>query len=113
VTFDSMILGVALLGASLAASDVDPGLGPTTVVYGGEPQRGLELNAHGTLDGIRLELTQNRIVFKFDAGAADLDQIRVITLGDADKCPGQAKTLILSPKSASNEVNTTTASSPP
>ena len=36
-----------------------------------------------------------------------MDQIRVITLGDADSCPGQAKTLTLTPKAASNQVNTT------
>jgi hypothetical protein len=110
VTFDSPILGVILLSTSLTASDVDPGLGPTTVLYGGEAQRGLEFNASGTQDGIRLSVVQNeltRLHFKFDAGAVDLDQIRVITLGDADECPGQAKTLTLTPDAASNEVNTT------
>jgi hypothetical protein len=107
VTFDSMILGVILLSASLTASDVDPGLGPTPVTYGGEPQRGLELNAQGNLDGIRLELNQNRVVFVFRAGAVDLDQIRVITLGDPDDCPGQAKTITLTPATANNQVNTT------
>ncbi len=106
VRFDSPILGVILLSTSLIASDADPGLGPTPVTYGAEPQRGLELNAGGNLDGIRIELTQNRIEFVFNAGAADLDQIRVITLGDADSCPGQAATLVLSPKIASNRVDT-------
>jgi hypothetical protein len=110
VTFDSPILGVILLSTSLTASDVDPGLGPTTVVYGGEAQRGLEFNESGMLDGIRISVTNsqlNRIHFKFDAGLVDLDQIRVITLGDADECPGQAKTVTLAPDPASNEVNTT------
>jgi hypothetical protein len=107
VTFGSMILGVILQGASLIASDVDPGLGPSPVTYGAEAQRGLEFNTSGTLDGIRLELAQNRIVFEFKAGTVDLDQIRVITLGDSDTCPGQAKTMTLTPTAAENQVNTT------
>jgi hypothetical protein len=107
VTFDSMILGVVILSGSLALSDFDPGLGPSPVMYGGEAQRGLELNQQGNLDGIRLELAQNRIVFLFRAGTVDLDQIRVITIGDPDDCPGQAKTMTLTPVAAENQVGTT------
>jgi hypothetical protein len=111
VTFDAPILGVILLSTSLTASDIDPGLGPATVIYGPDAQRGLEFNAQGTADGIRLSQDSNqnltRLHFKFDAGTVDYDQIRVITLGDADECPGQAKTLTLTPDAANNEVNTT------
>ncbi|MDQ3778504.1 MAG: hypothetical protein M3310_06545, partial [Actinomycetota bacterium] len=104
VSFDSPILGVILLSPNLTASDADPGLAPTTT-YGAEPNRGLELDAHS--DEITLNLTANRVQFRFDTRTADLDQIRVITLGDPAKCPGQAKTLTLNPKAASNQVNTT------
>ena len=104
VSFDSPILGVIVLSTSLIASDADPGLAPT-VTYGAEPNRGLELDAHR--DEIQINTDQNRVRFTFDARAGDLDQIRVITLGDAAKCPGQAASVVLTPKAASNQVNTT------
>ena len=100
VTFAAPILGVILLGPNLSASDADPGLAPT-VTYGADPTRGLELDTEG--DEITINLP-NRIVFTFDVRGATVDQIRVITLGDAAACPGQAKTLTLSPKLASNTV---------
>lgn len=102
VSFDSPILGVILLTSNLAASDADPGLAPT-VVYEPAPNRGLELDAES--DEITINTDANRVVFRFDVRLT-IDQIRVITLGDPDDCPGQAKTLTLSPKAASNQVNT-------
>jgi hypothetical protein len=102
VTFDAPILGVILLSSSLIATDADPGLSPA-VVYDATPTRGLELDAES--DEITINLDTNRVVFHFDVRLT-MDQIRVITLGDPDKCPGQAKTLTLSPKEASNQVNT-------
>ncbi len=106
VAFQSRIIGVILTSANLSASDVDPGLGPTTVRYGtGDGDRGLEL---GLLlaDAIQIDTTNNRVRFRFFAAFFDYDQIRVITLGDPNVCPGQAKTLVLSPDTAVNQVNT-------
>jgi hypothetical protein len=104
ITVNSMILGVIATSGNLVASDVDPGLGPTPVTYGAEPTRGLELDTQG--DEFTINLSANRVSFVFDV-RAELDQIRVITLGDPDACPGQAKTLTLTPEAASNQVNTT------
>jgi hypothetical protein len=104
VQFDSPILGVILTDANLIASDIDPGLAPSPVTYGVTPSRGLEFGANA--DRITIDTAQNRITFQFDVRTT-MDQIRVITLGDADSCPGQAKTLTLTPKAASNQVNTT------
>ena len=104
VQFDSPILGVILTDANLIASDIDPGLAPSPVTYGVTPSRGLEFGANA--DRITIDTAQNRITFQFDVRTT-MDQIRVITLGDADSCPGQAKTLTPTPKAASNQVNTT------
>ncbi|HYZ18310.1 MAG TPA: Ig-like domain-containing protein [Gaiellaceae bacterium] len=102
VSFDRPILGVILLTPSLTASDADPGLAPT-VTYEPAPTRGLELDTE--TDEITINLDANRVVFRFDVRLT-IDQIRVITLGDPNTCPGQAKTLTLFPKEASNQVNT-------
>jgi hypothetical protein len=102
VTFDAPILGVIVTTSSLVASDVDPGLSPTTL-YDATPTRGLELDTQA--DEFTINLSTNRVQFMFDVRTT-MDQIRVITLGDADSCPGQAATLTLSPKAASNRVDT-------
>ena len=102
VSFDSEILGVILLSPGLIASDADPGLAPT-VTYDATPTRGLELDTEG--DEITINTSAKRIQVGFDVRLA-MDQIRVITLGDASKCPGQAKTLSLTPTAAANRVNT-------
>jgi hypothetical protein len=106
VTFASTILGVIVSTTKLVASDADPGLSPTTT-YGAEPTRGLEFGPTGQLDTVTIEAQATRVVFHFDVPSADaLDQIRVITIGDPQKCPGQAAELTLTPKVAANPVNT-------
>jgi hypothetical protein len=107
VTFASMILGVIVSTPRLVASDADPGLAPTTT-YGAEATRGLEFGPTGELDTVNIEAGATRIVFHLDVPQpADLlDQIRVITIGDAQSCPGQATQLTLTPDVAANPVNT-------
>jgi hypothetical protein len=108
VTFQSMILGVIVTQPKLIASDADPGLAPTTT-YEPAPNRGLEFGPTGQLDTVSIEAGATRVDFHFDVNqpAGDLiDQIRVITLGDPATCPGQATQLTLTPKLASNPVNT-------
>ena len=83
VQFNSRILGVILTDANLIASDIDPGLAPSPVTYGTTPSRGLEFD--GNTDQITLDTANNRITFQFDVRTT-LDQIRVITLGDANVC---------------------------
>ncbi|HEX2045262.1 MAG TPA: Ig-like domain-containing protein [Gaiellaceae bacterium] len=108
VRFASRILGVIVSTPRLAASDADPGLAPTTT-YGAEPTRGLEFGPTGQLDWVSIEADATRLVFHLDVnqpGGDLLDQIRVITIGDAQSCPGQATQLTLTPELAANPVNT-------
>jgi hypothetical protein len=107
VTFDRTILGVIVFTSSLLASDADPGLSPTTI-YGAEPTRGLEFGPMGQLDFVNIEAQATRVVFHFDVVQPGdvLDQIRVITIGDAQSCPGQAAELTLTPDVSANPVNT-------
>jgi hypothetical protein len=107
VRFASRILGVIVFQPRLNASDVEAGWPSTT--YGAEPTRGLEFGPTGQLDFVSIEADATRVVFHFDVNqpAGDvLDQIRVITIGDSTTCPGQATQLTLTPKLASNPVNT-------
>ena len=105
VDFATTILGVVLVSSNLSATDADPGLAPA-VTYGTlDATRGLELS--DTTDEIQVTSNATRVEIRFTvSGTADYDQIRVITLGDANTCPGQASELTLSPRTAENEVNT-------
>jgi hypothetical protein len=103
VAFASPIIGIVVTSPNLIASDADPGLAPATT-YGAEPIRGLELSP--LFDELQINTTANRIRFRLHVGPTDYDQIRVITLGDANACPGQAKTLTLTPDAAVNQVDT-------
>jgi hypothetical protein len=107
VRFGSTILGVIVSTTKLAASDADPGLSPTTT-YGAEPTRGLEFGPTGQLDTVSIEAAATRVDFHLDVPQPGdlLDQIRVITIGDAQSCPGQAAELTLTPKLAANPVTT-------
>jgi hypothetical protein len=107
VRYDSMILGVIVSTPRLIASDADPGLAPTTT-YGAEPTRGLEFGPTGQLDTVSIEAGATRVDFHFEVNQPTdlLDQVRVITIGDPQSCPGQATQLTLTPKLASNPVNT-------
>ncbi|HEV2756989.1 MAG TPA: Ig-like domain-containing protein, partial [Actinomycetota bacterium] len=103
VSFASPIIGIIVTAPRLIASDADPGLAPGTT-YGAEPVRGLELST--VFDELQINTSANRIRFRLHVAAADYDQIRVITLGDPNACPGQAKTLTLTPDAAVNQVAT-------
>jgi hypothetical protein len=107
VRFQSMILGVIVLQPKLIASDADPGLAPTTT-YEPTSTRGLEFGPTGQLDTVSIEAGATRVDFHFEVNQpTDLvDQIRVITIGDPQSCPGQATQLTLTPKLAANPVNT-------